>query len=70
MVFCHPAPGTTGGPPPGDPLASACQAGSYNWISYQPTERFWPFQYIEAGIFVVLSAVLLYLAIRRVRKIS
>jgi ABC-type transport system involved in multi-copper enzyme maturation permease subunit len=30
-----------------------------NLISYQPADRFWPFQFIEAGIFVALTAVAL-----------
>jgi hypothetical protein len=41
----------------------------YNWISYQPADRFWPFQYIEAAIFAGLALVLLVAAIRRLRKI-
>jgi ABC-type transport system involved in multi-copper enzyme maturation permease subunit len=30
-----------------------------NVITYQPADRFWPFQFIEAGIFVALTAVAL-----------
>jgi len=30
-----------------------------NLISYQPADRFWPFQFIEAGIFVALTAAAL-----------
>ncbi|GAA5200936.1 ABC transporter permease [Rugosimonospora acidiphila] len=70
MVSC---PGGRARPVPagGDPLAAACgKPGTYNWLSYQPADRFWPFQYIEAGIFVVLAAVLLLLAFRKVRQIS
>jgi hypothetical protein len=44
--------------------------GSYNWQLYQPGSRFWLFQSIEAGIFVALAAVLIYLAIRQVRRIA
>jgi hypothetical protein len=44
--------------------------GSYNWQLYQPADRFWLFQGIEAGIFVVLAALLLFLAIRRIRRIA
>jgi len=44
--------------------------GSYNVHVYQPAERFWLFQSIEAGVFVVLAALLLLLAVRRVRRIS
>lgn len=41
-----------------------------NWEQYQPADRFWAFQGIEVGIFVVLAALLLYVAIRRLRRIS
>ena len=44
--------------------------GAYNWQLYQPGSRFWLFQGIETGIFVVLAALLLYLAIRRIRRIA
>jgi ABC-type transport system involved in multi-copper enzyme maturation permease subunit len=30
-----------------------------NLVSYQPADRFWPFQFIEAGIFVALTAAAL-----------
>ena len=30
-----------------------------NVVTYQPADRFWTFQSIEAGIFVVLTAVAL-----------
>ena len=26
-------------------------------ITYQPADRFWPFQFIEAGIFVALTEI-------------
>ncbi len=41
-----------------------------NWQQYQPASRFWEFQSIETGIFLTLTAILLYLAIRRLRRIS
>lgn len=41
-----------------------------NWRQYQPASRFWEFQGIETGIFLALTVVLLYLAIRRIRRIS
>ena len=28
-------------------------------VTYQPADRFWPFQFIEAGIFVALTAAAL-----------
>ena len=63
-------------PHPEGPGAAACgsnlglEPGSYNWVLYQPADRFWPFQWIETGIFVVLAALLLYLAMRRIRRIA
>lgn len=44
--------------------------GATNWQQYQPADRFWVFQGIETGIFVVLAALLLYLAVRRIRRIA
>lgn len=41
-----------------------------NWIRYQPGTRFWAFQGIETGIFLALTALLIYLAIRRIRRIA
>lgn len=41
-----------------------------NWMQYQPGDRFWVFQGIETGIFLALTALLLYLAIRRIRRIA
>ncbi|SCG67045.1 transporter [Micromonospora coxensis] len=64
--------------PPGGkaPDGRACgaelglQPGAYNWQLYQPEDRFWLFQGIETGIFVALAVVLLYLTVRRVRRIA
>lgn len=39
-------------------------------MQYQPASRFWEFQSIETGIFLALAAILLYLTIRRIRRIS
>ncbi|SCF14551.1 ABC-2 family transporter protein [Micromonospora viridifaciens] len=63
-------PGTRG------PSGQACGAelglkpGAYNWQLYQPGDRFWLFQSIETGVFIVLALLLLYLAIRRIRRIA
>ncbi|MFG1747648.1 ABC transporter permease [Micromonospora chalcea] len=46
------------------------QPGAYNWQLYQPADRFWLFQGIETGIFLALALLLLYLAVRRLRRIS
>jgi hypothetical protein len=68
QVVCP--PGATG------PGGRACGAdlglgpGAYNWQLYQPESRFWLFQGIETGIFVALAALLLVLAVRRIRRIA
>ena len=36
--------------------------GYSQYITYQPAARYWPFQFIEAGIFVVLAAALIAVA--------
>jgi hypothetical protein len=52
---------TAGGPGgPGD-LCTLAGPGAYNWELYQPADRFWVFQGIESGIFVLLAAGLVYL---------
>ncbi|MEH0843382.1 transporter [Micromonospora sp. CPCC 205711] len=63
--------------PPGQgPRERVCGAdlglgpGAYNWRLYQPADRFWLFQGIETGIFVALAALLLFLALRRIRRIA
>ena len=44
--------------------------GVQRWVDYHPAVRFWTFQYIEAAIFVGLSAILLAVVIWRVRQRS
>jgi hypothetical protein len=39
-------------------------------IQYQPGTRFWAFQTIETSIFLALTALLLYLTLRRIRRIA
>ena len=41
-----------------------------NWMQFQPDSRFWAFQGIETGIYLLLTAVLLYLAVRWIRRIA
>jgi hypothetical protein len=36
--------------------------GFSQYITYQPAGRYWPFQFIEAGIFAALAAVLIAVA--------
>jgi ABC-type transport system involved in multi-copper enzyme maturation permease subunit len=49
---------------------SEAGAGAYNWLQYQPGDRFWTFQGIETGLFVLLTAALVYFAFRRLRTIA
>jgi hypothetical protein len=49
-------------------VASGYGAGAYNLEVYQPADRFWLFQYIEAGIFAALAVLLIVLAVYRIRR--
>jgi hypothetical protein len=51
-----------------DPAQLLAQRGYTHWISYQPTSRFWTFQWIEAGWLLVLSALLIAVAVWLVRR--
>ena len=68
--------GISGAVPSGDPcngglVSQGLGPGPFsNWQQYQPGSRFWEFQGIETGIFLALTVILLYLAIRRIRRIS
>jgi ABC-type multidrug transport system ATPase subunit len=53
-----------------EPLASLDPLARRDFLQYQPGDRFWAFQGIETVIFVALAALLLYLAIRRIRRIA
>jgi hypothetical protein len=58
--FC--APSSAAGPKagaPGDWGPCLLQHGFTQWISYQPATRFWPFQWIEGGWLLALSALLI-----------
>jgi ABC-type transport system involved in multi-copper enzyme maturation permease subunit len=44
------------------------QHGYTQWTSYQPASRFWPFQWIEGGWLLVLSALLIAAAIWLVQR--
>jgi hypothetical protein len=43
-------------------LSCLSQHGYAQYLTYQPAGRYWPFQFIEAGIFVALTAALIALA--------
>jgi hypothetical protein len=63
--------GTVRCPLPDDCAASAgLLPGAYNHQVFQPADRFWAFQWIETGIFVALAALLLWLTVRRIRRIA
>ncbi|HEV2685302.1 MAG TPA: ABC transporter permease [Actinomycetota bacterium] len=56
---CHPGNVNGGGLP-------ACLT-AHGWhvaLTYQPASRFWPFQWMEAGMFLTLAAVLLLITYR------
>lgn len=65
-------PAACGGPnPPGQPSdVAACMGhlGYHSFFTYQPGYRFWPFQFIETGIFVALAAVLIAVTFAVVRR--
>ena len=56
--FCPSPPAGKGGPSQG---WGPClvQHGYTQWTSYQPASRFWPFQWIEGGWLLALSALLI-----------
>jgi hypothetical protein len=43
-------------------------AGFRQFVSYQPADRYWIFQGIEAGIFVALAAALLAVTFYVIRR--
>jgi ABC-2 family transporter protein len=67
LNLCSPSPGGKGGPAEG---WGPClvQHGYTQWTSYQPASRFWPFQWIEGGWLLALSALLIAAAIYLVRR--
>jgi len=69
MQLCH---GGTGRGPgisgPGSPAQCLTQHGYTLWTNYQPGSRFWPFQWIEGGWLLALSALLIALTVGLVRR--
>ena len=49
-------------------LACMARLGYRSFTTYQPGYRFWPFQFIETGIFVALAAVLIAVTFFVVRR--
>ena len=52
----------------GSPAQCLSQHGYTAWSSYQPAGRFWPFQWIEGGWLLVLSALLIAATVWLVRR--
>jgi len=42
--------------------------GYTQWTSYQPAGRFWPFQFIEGGLLLALSLLLITATVWLVRR--
>ena len=58
-----------GGKPKSVGLAECLTPHGYTqWTSYQPASRFWPFQWIEGGWLLVLSALLIAVTVWLVRR--
>src|SRR5580658_5614643 len=55
---CAPLANSSGNPSP-TPACAQALAHYRAFITYQPADRFWTFQGIEAGIFVILAAALI-----------
>jgi hypothetical protein len=69
---CPGPPSGTRGPANPDKLVTIAQCLSQHgytwWASYQPASRFWPFQWIEAGWLLALSALLISATVGLVRR--
>jgi hypothetical protein len=57
--FCSSVPPGKGGPTLEAFTQCLSQHGYTQWTSYQPASRFWPFQWIEGGWLLALSALLI-----------
>jgi hypothetical protein len=68
--FGQPPGGKGGGPTSSvNPFAQCLAPHGYAmWTSYQPASRFWPFQWIEGGWLLALSALLIAATIWLVRR--
>jgi len=49
-------------------LSCLARLGYRSFTTYQPGYRFWPFQFIETGIFVALAAALIAVTFFVVRR--
>jgi hypothetical protein len=60
-ISAVPAACRTGGQDPSATLSCLTKHGYYQYLTYQPADRYWPFQFVEAGIFVAFTAALIAL---------
>jgi hypothetical protein len=64
-----PGPAGPNGKPKAVSLAECLTPHGYTqWTSFQPASRFWPFQWIEGGWLLVLSALLIAVTVWLVRR--
>ena len=66
--FCAPPSAATGKGGPGNWGPCLIEHGYTMWTSYQPASRFWPFQWIEGGWLLALSALLIAATVWLVRR--
>ena len=66
--FCSSIPPGKGKPSSGTFAQCLAPHGYMQWTSYQPASRFWPFQWIEGGWLLALSALLIAATIWLVRR--
>jgi hypothetical protein len=66
--FCASSQGAKSGPP--GAVFAQCLAphGYTQWVSYQPSSRFWPFQLIEGGWLLALSVLLIAVTVGLVQR--
>jgi hypothetical protein len=55
-------------PAEGKLLSCLTSHGYTQYVSYQPAGRYWPFQFIEAGIFIALAAALVALTFALINR--
>jgi hypothetical protein len=57
-----------GGPTGGALYSCLTSHGYLQYFTYQPADRYWPFQFIEAGIFAALTAALIALTFALINR--
>ncbi len=65
---CPPGSFGPGGPSLGQVMHCFAQHGYVQWVSYQPADRFWPFQWIEGGWLLALAVLLIVATVWLVRR--